>query len=48
MNKRIKKLLISYPKCILGWAGDNQPRKSKRQERRAMKRAAKGVYGAKV
>lgn len=33
VSKFIKKLLISYPKCILSCAGDNQPGKSKERKR---------------
>ena len=42
-GKRIdiyKRLLVSYPKCILGWAGDNWP--GKRREKRKDKKSGRG------
>ena len=37
MSKIIKRFLISYSKCILGWAGDNQSGKSKQEIREESK-----------
>jgi hypothetical protein len=41
VSKRIKRLLISYSKYILGWAGDNQP--GKRKERREQEKREEQV-----